>query len=67
MSLESIVCPNCKNMMRKARVKVEVDVILEDGTKGQMEIPFTLCTKCHNMQLFPDIYQKNISYNLFTE
>jgi hypothetical protein len=68
MSLENIVCPNCKGIMKKSRIKVELETIAEDGTSGgKMEIPFTVCVTCHNMQLFPDVYQENISYKLFTE
>jgi len=54
--------------MKKSRIKVELETIAEDGTSGgKMEIPFTVCVTCHNMQLFPDVYQENISYKLFTE
>jgi len=54
--------------MKKAKVKVEFDITLEDGTKGgKMETPVTICGICHNMQFFPDVYQKNISYKLFRE
>jgi hypothetical protein len=45
--------------MRKGKVKVNLEIVLEDGSKGEWECPVTLCGTCHNMQLFPDIYRKD--------
>jgi hypothetical protein len=34
----------CKNEMKRARVKVNIGIVLEDGTTGEMECPL-LVTK----------------------
>jgi hypothetical protein len=67
MSIEKFDCPLCKNPMKKSKVKFELKVILDDGTKGDLESSFLVCKVCHNIQLMPDLYTKGTTHNLFQE
>jgi hypothetical protein len=67
MSLENFDCPICGSKMRKGKVKISLRMVLDDSSEGELECPITLCGRCHNMQLFPDIYRKDKFREALTE
>lgn len=67
MSLEHFDCPMCGSRMGKAKVKASLKMVLEDSSTGEFECPVTICMRCHNMQLFPDVYRKDKFHDMLKE
>lgn len=58
MSMENFKCPICKNPMTLAKpLKLELKIVIDDGTTDKMHSSFMICKVCNNIQLFGDIYR----------